>query len=110
MLSKSLTMDSNSYSQRIMNPTSNGINNFNSLGNNYRVSPNHQKSPFGITFENENFIRQHEKRKYKEDLDYLLNLKRQMNEDEFEKRYGEEFRRKIQLMNEVIGLLLTSIF
>jgi hypothetical protein len=46
-------------------------------------------------------MRQYEKRKYKEDLDYLLSLKRQMNEDDFEKRYGEEFRRKVQLMDEV---------
>ncbi len=66
-----------------------------------------------MTFENENLIRQHEKRKYKEDLDYLLNLKRQMNEDEFEKRYGDEFRRKVQLMNEVtrsFEILFIKIF
>ena len=69
---------------------------------NYKGSPTVNKSPFGMTFENENLIRQYEKRKYKEDLDYLLNLKKQMSEDEFEKRYGEELRRKIQLMNEVL--------
>jgi len=79
----------------------NGNQSYNTLTHAYNGSPVIQKSPFGMTFENENLIRQHEKRKYKEDLDYLLNLKRQMNEDEFEKRYGDEFRRKVQLMNEV---------
>jgi len=76
---------------------------------NYKGTPTVNKSPFGMTFENENVIRQHEKRKYKEDLDYLLNLKKQMSEDEFEKRYGEEFRRKIQLMNEVIIMTIILI-
>ena len=74
---------------------------FNTHTNLYKGSPVINKNPFGMTFENENYIRHHEKIKYKEDLDYLINLKRQMNEDEFEKRYGNEFRRKVQLMNEV---------
>ena len=77
--------------------------NFNTFTNNYKGTPTAYKSPFGMTFENENFIRHYEKKKYKEDLDYLINLKKQMSEDEFEKRYGEEFRRKIQLMNEVFN-------
>ncbi len=96
-----MNIDSNSYNQRIGNPLLNVNNNLKTVTDNYKGSPTIHKSPFGVTFENENLMRHNEKRKYKEDLDYLMILKRQMNEDEFEKRYGEEFRRKVELMNEV---------
>ena len=45
----------------------------------------------------------HHQRKYKEDLDYLVNLRKQMKEDEqkYYSNYDEEHNRKVQLLNDV---------
>ena len=54
-------------------------------------------------YEDRNFIL-NEKRKYKEDLDYLISLRRRLGEEEFQKRYGnyfKEFTKRIEMMNEV---------
>jgi hypothetical protein len=45
-----------------------------------------------------------EKRRYKEDLDYLISLRRKLGEEEFNLRYGNYFndiRRRYESMQEV---------
>ena len=58
-------------------------------------NPNPRMTP-KVTFENEPYLKQIEKQKYKEDLDYLVGLRRGMKEGEMtnENRYKEEFNKK----------------
>ena len=56
-------------------------------------------SPYGINFEDEEYVKQQEKNNYKNDLDYLINLKKSygdMSQNEWER-----FNRKINYMNDV---------
>ena len=56
-------------------------------------------SPYGINFEDEEYVKQQEKNNYKNDLDYLINLKKyygDMSQNEWER-----FNRKINYMNDV---------
>ena len=56
-------------------------------------------SPYGINFEEEEYVKQQEKNNYKNDLDYLINLKKSygdMSQNEWER-----FNRKINYMNDV---------
>ena len=56
-------------------------------------------SPYGINFEDEEYVKQQEKNNYKNNLDYLINLKKSygdMSQNEWER-----FNRKINYMNDV---------
>ena len=62
------------------------------------------KIPYIDNYQDRGYIL-NEQRKYKEDLDYLISLRRRLGEDEFQRRYGnyfKEFTRRIEMMNEVI--------
>ena len=61
-------------------------------------------SPYGINFEEEEYVKQQEKNNYKNDLDYLINLKKSygdMSQNEWER-----FNRKINYMNDVKFFLI----
>jgi hypothetical protein len=67
-----------------------------------RTNVNPYPNPYGVTFENEPTVRKNEQVRYKEDLDYLVNLRRRMKEDEssFRHRDVDELNRRVQVMNE----------
>ena len=62
-------------------------------------------SPYGVKFDDELGFQKSLKQKYKEDLDYLIGLKRKLGNEEFERLYGNyfnEFQKRIQNMDDVI--------
>lgn len=67
------------------------------IGKITRVQSNNLKTPYGMTFENEEKIKQQERRKYKEDLDYLVSLRQRGDED----RYNTDVKTRVSNMNEV---------
>ena len=56
-------------------------------------------SPYGINFEDEEYVKQQEKNNYKNDLDYLINLKKSYGD--MSQKEWERFNRKINYMNDV---------
>jgi len=46
------------------------------------------------------------KKKYKEDLDYLIELRRKLGREEFDNLYGIELGLRIQKMEDVIKILI----
>lgn len=60
-------------------------------------------APYGMRFGEENEVKQKERVQYKEDLDYLCNLRKQYGE--MSPQEWEEYNRKLNYMNDVCILL-----
>lgn len=66
----------------------------------FALSPKKQPiGPYGIQFGEESQIRKREQLKYKEDLDYLCNLRKKYGE--MSQKEWEEYNRKLNYMNDV---------
>lgn len=59
------------------------------------------KSPYGVNFDNVNLIKKNEQRQYREDLDYLISLRRRLGDEEFDRLYGTDLLRRVQRMDDV---------
>jgi len=87
----------------------NNLNNYNQ-NNRYKtnltpsLSPVQRMNPLGKSLDQDVNQVRNLKKKYKEDLDYLIELRRRMGEEEFNSRYGNYMRdleRRIQSMEDV---------
>jgi hypothetical protein len=58
-------------------------------------------TPYGITFEDEHLVRKDQKIKYREDLDYLVNLRKQYGDNYGSNKEDEEFKKRVQYLNDV---------
>ena len=68
---------SNSYDKNYHSNEKTPYNNYNNNNSNYYNNPTF--NPYGITFENEGEFRKQQKTKYREDLDYLMWLKKHLS-------------------------------
>jgi hypothetical protein len=61
-----------------------------------------------MKFEEEEYVKQQEKNKYKDDLNYLINLKKSYGD--MSQKEWERFNRKVNYMNDVKLKYLNNIF
>jgi len=68
-----------------------------------KMQTNHNENNFkNDEYESEIFKRR-KMREYKEDLDYLISLRKQLGDEEFDRRYGNEIIRRSHNMDDVIN-------
>ena len=65
-----------------------------------------------VKFDDEKSFLKWQKQKYKEDLDYLISLRKKLGEEEFQARYGKffiEFQKRVHNMDDVQLILNLAI-